>query len=560
MARLILLQEGAATPFDLTEPATTIGRHPDCTVQVQSNMVSRKHAQVLSRDGMFVLEDLGSGNGSFVNGQKIEQPTRLSHDDRIKLGPILFRFEGDQGPEDSQETRPTLVGKKAPAAEVDFTNDDSGSTIMGTLDTAGGFGLLDVQPQAKLKAVLDISRSLAGAVDWNVLLPKILDTLFEIFPHADRGCILIRDESTGKMVPRAIKHRRDSEDDSVKLSRTILNTVLEQKKAILSADAASDSRFDASESITNLTIRSMMCVPLLGLSGEPMGAINIDTQNPLAQFSKDDLDLMVAVAGQAALSIDGARLLATYVEKEKQDNEMRIAANVQRALLPEHLPELDGYEFFASYEAAQAVGGDYYDIFPLKNGKYCLAFGDVAGKGVPASLVMSRLASVVRSIFQHVDEVDEAVSQINDHMCAKAVEGRFVTFVATLLDPASHSISVVNAGHMSPMVRKLSGKVEELPDGSVGIPLGVLEGFSYESVQRTLDPGDTVVIYTDGVSEAMNHDSELYGLERLRQFVAQGPVHAAELGKAVRADVKKHAAGREQNDDITMMVFGRNAE
>ncbi len=559
MARLILLQEGAATPFDLTEPATTIGRHPDCTVQVQSNMVSRKHAQILSRDGMFVLEDLGSGNGSFVNGQRIDQPTPLAHDDRIKLGPILFRFEADQASDDSQDNRPTLVRDSPPAERVDITNDDSGSTIMGTLDTGGGFGLLDVQPQAKLKAVLDISRSLVGTVDWNSLLPKILDTLFEIFPHADRGCILIRDESTGKMVPRAIKHRRDSEDDSVKLSRTILNTVLEQKKAILSADAASDSRFEASESVTNLTIRSMMCVPLLGLSGEAMGAINIDTQNPLAQFRKDDLDLMIAVAGQAALSIDGARLLATYVEKQKQDNEMRIAANVQRALLPDHLPELDGYEFFASYEAAQAVGGDYYDIFPLKNGKYCLAFGDVAGKGVPASLVMSRLASAVRSIFQHVDEADEAVSQINDHMCAKAVEGRFVTFVATLLDPASHSISVVNAGHMSPMVRKLDGTIEELPEGTVGIPLGVLEGFSYQSVQRTLDPGDTVVIYTDGVSEAMNHDSELYGLERLRNFVSQGPVHADELGKAVREDVKKHADGRAQNDDITLMVFGRNS-
>ncbi len=560
MAKLILLQEGAATPFDLTEPATTIGRRPDCTVQVQSDMVSRKHAQVLSCDGQFVLEDLGSGNGSFVNGQRIEQPTPLVHDDRIKLGPILFRFEGDQAPEDSQADRPTQVRDSPLADVVDITNDDSGSTIMGTLDTAGGFGLLDVQPQAKLKAVLDISRSLAGTVDWNSLLPKILDTLFEIFPHADRGCILIRDESTGNMVPRAIKHRRDSEDDSVKLSRTILNTVLEQKKAILSADAASDSRFEASESITNLTIRSMMCVPLLGLSGDAMGAINIDTQNPLAQFRKDDLDLMIAVAGQAALSIDGARLLSTYVEKQKQDNEMRIAANVQRALLPDHLPELDGYEFFASYEAAQAVGGDYYDIFPLNNGKYCLAFGDVAGKGVPASLVMSRLASVVRSTFQHVDEADEAVSQINDHMCAKAVEGRFVTFVATLLDPASHSISVVNAGHMSPMVRKLDGTIEELPAGTVGIPLGVLEGFSYESIQRTLDPGDTVVIYTDGVSEAMNHDSELYGLERLREFVSQGPVHADELGKAVRTDVKKHADGREQNDDITMMVFGRNSD
>lgn len=559
MARLILLQEGAATPFELTTQLTVIGRHPECNVQIQSNMVSRKHAQIVARDGLYVLEDLGSGNGSFVNGQQVLQPMVLQHNDRIKLGPILFRFEGDGSPEDSQASRPTVVGERNVPRGVNITNDDSGSTIMGTLDTTGGFGLLDVQPQAKLKAVLDIGRSLAGAVDVQALLPRILDTLFEIFPHADRGCILIRDDATGAMVPRAIKHRRDSDDDSVKLSRTILNTVFEQKKAILSADAASDARFEASESITSLTIRSMMCVPLIGLSGETLGVINIDTQNPLAQFRKDDLDIMVAVAGQAALSIESARLLATYVEKQKQDNEMRIAANVQRALLPAHMPQLEGYEFFASYEAAQAVGGDYYDVFPVRKGKYCLAFGDVAGKGVPASLVMSRLASVVRSTFQHVDQVDEAVSQINDHMCDKAVEGRFVTFVAALLDPASHAFSVVNAGHMSPIVRKVNGTVEELPDGTVGIPLGVMEGFAYTAVERRLEPGDTVVIYTDGVSEAMNHHGELYGLDRLRSFISQGPVHADELGAAIRADVRKHADGRPQNDDITLMVFGRNA-
>jgi serine phosphatase RsbU (regulator of sigma subunit) len=520
-------------------------------------MVSRRHAQIVIKDGRYMLEDLGSGNGSYVNGQQIQQPTVLHHDDRIKLGPILFRFEGDDAPADPHATQPTMVGDKTPAAAVDFSSDDNGSTIVGSLESTAGFGLLDVQPQAKLRAVLDISRSLAGSVDTNSLLPRILDTLFQIFPHADRGCILIRDESSGSMVPRAIKHRRDQADDSVKISRTILNTVLSQKKAILSADAASDKRFDASESISSLTIRSMMCVPLLSLSGDAVGVINIDTQNPIAQFRTDDLDIMVAVAGQAALSLENARLLATYVEKQKQDSEMRIASNVQRALLPDHMPELEGYEFFASYEAAQAVGGDYYDVFAVKHGKFCLAFGDVAGKGVPASLVMSRLSSVVRSTFQYVEQVDVAVSQINDHMCDKAVEGRFVTFVAALLDPADHSLSVVNAGHMSPMIRRAKGTIEELPEDNVGIPLGVIEGFSYQHVERTLDPGDTVVIYTDGVSEAMNRDSELFGFERLRTLVAQAPGRASELGTAIRQDVRRHANGRPQNDDITLMVFGR---
>jgi phosphoserine phosphatase RsbU/P len=558
MAKVVLLQQGAATPFELTDAETVFGRHPDCSIQLQSNMVSRRHARIYQHDGRYLLEDLKSGNGTFLNGKQIAEAVPLAHGDKFKFGPLLLRFESDNPDDQAAANQPTMLGDKT---EVAFRIDEGegGSTIMGSIDNAAGFGMLDVQPQAKLKAVLDISRNLAGTVELEKLLPKLLDSLFEIFPAADRGCILLKSDKTGEMVPRAIKHRRADSDETVKLSRTILNAVLQQKKAILSADAASDTRFEASESIANMTIRSMMCAPMLSLSGEPMGVINIDTQNPLAQFRKDDLDIMVAVAGQAALSYESARLFSSFLEKQKQDNEMQIAAGVQLALLPETMPELEGYEFFASYEAAQAVGGDYYDIFPLKSGKVCLAFGDVAGKGVPASLVMSRMSSVVRSTFNHMDDAAAAVCEINNHMCDKSVEGRFVTFVATLLDPRTHTVQFVNAGHMSPMIRHVDGTVEELEDDATGVPIGVMEDFPYEQVERTLRPGDTVVIYTDGVSEAMNFKGELYGLERLRKFICESPPAASELGPLIREDVRGHADGRPQNDDITLMVFGRTA-
>ena len=342
------------------------------------------------------------------------------------------------------------------------------------------------------------------------------------------------------------------------MSRTILNAVLGEKKAILSADAASDSQFDASESISALTIRSMMCVPMLDLKGEPIGAINIDTQNPLSQFKNEDLDILIAVAGQAAMSYESAKLLKSFVEKEKQDNEMNIARNVQHALLPENLPEIDSYEFFASYDSAQAVGGDYYDIIPTKDGRIWIAFGDVAGKGVPASLVMSRMSSVVRSVSEFVTDASEAMARINDHMCAKAVEGRFVTFVLMILDPAAHKFTVVNAGHMSPMIRKADGSIEEFDDEMIGLPIGVLEGFTFDQADREIVPGETVLVYTDGVSEAMDPNNELYGMDKLRNFVSKASGNPRELGIALREDVRRHANGRAQNDDITMLAFGRS--
>lgn len=575
MAKLVLLQDGVALPYELTAAETVLGRHPECTIVVESNMVSRRHARVLREGTSFFVEDMGSGNGTHVNGDKIEGKLPLKNEDRIKLGPVLFRFEADAPvAADSPTNAPTKVTpvRRTPpgapvtnlAATMGFnidlaSGDDDASVIMGSHSSSNLSGI-QVKPEAKLKAVLEITRSLAGTVDLQHILPKILDSLFSIFPQADRGCILLKEEGHTQMIPRAIKHRREGDDDSVKLSRTILNKVLTEKTGILSSDAANDARFNASESISNFKIRSMMCVPLLGLSGDPIGVINIDTQNAFKQFQNEDLDLLMAVAGQAAVTYENARLLVSFIEKQKQDNEMDIARAVQHALLPEEFPQVTGYEFFATYESAQAVGGDYYGCIVKDEGrKVCLAFGDVAGKGVPASLVMSRLSSVVQTTLEFVDEVGESCERINNHMCANAVEGRFVTFTLVFLDTVKHEMSVVIAGHMPLMIRKVDGSVEEFGEEAVGMPLGVVEGIPFDVVTRTLEPGETVVIYTDGVSEAMNPASDLYGIEHLRNFISQNTSNPTALGKLIRADVKRHANGRYQNDDITLMTFGRLA-
>lgn len=554
MAKLILLVQGQAKTYELKAGDNFLGRLPDCDIQIDSNMVSRKHARVFAVEEQFLIEDLGSGNGTFVNGQKIDKPMRLKSNDRIKLGPVLFRYEGIDTPPGSDSGQ----GEDSRFGQISIEGGDSSSTITGRVG-GNAFDMLDVKPSEKLKAVLEIIKSLAGTIDIDKILPKLLDTLFGIFPHADRGCVLLLDEKSNQMISRAMKHRRADADDSVKLSRTILKTVIETKETILSADASSDSKFNASKSISSLAIRSMMCAPLLGLNGDVLGVINIDTQNPLAQFRTEDAQILTAVAVPAALAYEGARLMQSYVEKQKQDNEMLIASNVQLALLPERMPDIEGYSFFAMYESAQAVGGDYYDVVQLPNGKIAVAFGDVAGKGVPASLIMSRLSTVVRSVTEFLDDAGQAIEKINGHMCARAVEGRFVTFVLIILDPIRHKMALVNAGHMSPIIRKPDGTLEEFSDDIVGVPLGVVDGYPYDVVMRDIGAGETFVIYTDGVSEAMNAAGDLYGVDALRKLITQESGDTQTLGTVIRSDVRRHANGRPQNDDITLMVFGRNA-
>jgi len=547
MPRLVLLKDGQPIPYDLDNYPVQLGRHPDCTIQLESTMVSRFHAQLVDAEEGVSIEDLASGNGSFLNGRQLEanSPIALNHGDRIKLGPVKFRYE-DESADDSRLH--VSVGLEL--------NEEASSTIMGSA-AAGGYGLLDVRPEDKLKGILKINQTLAGTVEVKNISPRILEALFEIFSQADRGSILIREHEDAPLIPVAQKHRDENNDETVRLSRTILETVLGNKEGILSADAASDSRFSASESISNLTIHSMMCVPMLDLDDQPFGVINLDTQNPMKRFTDDDLQLLLAVASQAASAYENARLLISHVAKQKQDKEMNIARGVQHALLPSDLPQVDGYQFYASYDAAAEVGGDYFDCFMIGEDKVCISFGDVAGKGVPGALIMSRMSSVVQNTMTFTDNVEVAIQKINEHMCHNMVEGRFVTYILGVIDLKKNRITLTNAGHMSPVIRKPDGSIEELNDDIIGIPIGIMDGYPYQIVEQDIEPGDIFTLITDGVDEAMNPSGDLYGKNRVVEFVKNGPTDPEQLGRDLLADVRSHADGRAQNDDITIMVFGR---
>lgn len=564
MAALIVVIDGQEIEHGLIQGQTLIGRHPDCGLVVSQPSVSGRHAAIHEEGGDFWLEDVGSRNGTFVNQKRIEGRVKLRHDDALRFGDAAARFHDPA----AVPAAPVLPPSPKPAKSVQATLelspgqvdiDEAGeANITEKVGLIGRFGGLDVNPEAKLKAVLEISKNLAGTVDLNTLLPKILDTLFTIFRYADRGCILLKDESTGKMVPRAMRHRRQNEDSTVRLSRTIVDKVLAEKTGILSADASMDAAFGGSQSITDINIRSMMCVPLLGLDDDVLGILSIDSQNTLGQFSRDDLDILMTVAGQAALSYENARLVQVYAEKQKQDAELDIAKTVQRGLLPTTMPKVEGYQFFASYDSARAVGGDIYDWYDLPDGKICLSFGDVAGKGVPGALIMSRMDSCVQSTLRHVHDVVEAIGAINDHMCDSGVEGRFVTYVLCIVDTKNHEVVLANAGHMPPIIRRANGTIERFDEELSGPPICVVDGYPYEAQSCQLEPGDLILMYTDGVDEAMNPDGELYGIDRVLEVVKQGPADAEQLGKRLLADVRRHARGYPQSDDITIMTFGRS--
>jgi serine phosphatase RsbU (regulator of sigma subunit)/pSer/pThr/pTyr-binding forkhead associated (FHA) protein len=560
MATLVVLSEGKEIVYELKEGQNLIGRRPDCPIPILHPTASGRHAVIHAEGGDFVLEDSGSRNGTFVNQQQIAGRVKLNHNDAIRFGDTKARFL-DPARAQAGESLTSTVANLHATRELDPGQvhiSDGEANITGEVAGAGRFGGLDVNPEAKLKAILEISNSLAGTLDLASLLPKIIDSLFGIFRYADRGCILLKDGLTGEMAPRAMRHRRKDEDSTVRLSRTVLGKVLSEKAGILSADVTTDAAYCGTQSIADLRIRSMMCVPLLRLDGEVLGVLSIDSQNPLGRFTRDDLDILMTVAGQAALAYENARLVQAYAEKQKQDSELEIARKVQRDLMPTEFPRVEGYQFYASYDAARAVGGDMYDCFELPAGKICLSFGDVAGKGVPGALIMSRMASCVQSTVRHVHDVVEAVKAVNDHMCDGKLDSRFVTFVLCMVDTRNHEVVLANAGHASPSIRRADGTVERFDQDIAGPAIGIIEDYPYQAETRKLEPGDMVLITTDGVEEAMNPAGDLYGTDRVLELVKNGPAEAEKLGKLLLADVRRHAAGHPQSDDITIMTFGRN--
>lgn len=529
----------AGTKYQLVTERVRMGRHPDCEVVIDVNSVSRFHAHMLREDGKYLIEDLKSRNGTFVNGKKISGKLPLKDNDRVKICDVLFVYRSKPLDDPPQPT----------------TVKDS-STVLSMLDAQSGVELMAaVNPQAKLKAVVEITQAIGQTLDLDELFPKILDGLFTIFPQADRALAILQDSSQN-LVPKAIKHRRGRDDD-VHFSRTIVRKALEEKKAILSADAASDERFDMSQSITDFNIRSIMCVPLLSQDKTPLGVLQVDTENQNTRFEPDDLQILNSVATQASMSVENAQMHAQILNQERVRRELVFAKEVQQGFLPRQMPKLPGYEFWAYYEAAGEVGGDYYDFVKLPNGRFAAILGDVSGKGVTAALIMAKASSDIKvALLSNADDIGRAMYEINNALCESTPEDKFITLVICVIDPVTQNIQIVNAGHMSPLLRRADGTVEE-PTSSqtTGLPCGILEDSPYSVTEVSLNPGDTMVLYSDGISEAMNAKNEDYGIPRLKQRLGSVNLPPAKLGEFILKDVRSHVAGHKQSDDITMVIF-----
>jgi phosphoserine phosphatase RsbU/P len=536
--------DGGKKRLPLSKERLSIGRSRESDVFLPDQFLSRHHAEIRQGNGGHYIVDLGSKNGTLLNGAKIEAEMLLREGDVITIGDHALIFSAiDDGDEEEIEPAGTRVFS---AKEL------SSETTKPTIDP---------QELQRRNSILGILTRTTGALVNHRPLPELfellLNLLFEAVP-ADRAAILLLEGTPPMPVVRASRSQEGA--PITKVSRSIARKVIEETRAVILPNVLEDAAFRSQDSILSTGIRSAVCVPLWytpreGLPDQVIGLIYLDTLRKTHSFDKDDLHILTALANIAAAKIENVRLLEESLEKRRMEEDMERAADIQRRLLPAGSPEIPGYDIVGSNRPCLTVGGDYYD-FMVYGGKVLMALGDVSGKGTGAALLMAVLRAAVRAHW-HEGSMAEALEHINSTVCQNVPEGKYVTFFAARLETDSGRLTYVNAGHNAPMLVRAEGAVERLEEG--GMVLGMFEGVPYAEGTVELRSGDLVVAFSDGVSETFDRDGGEFGEDRLREtLVRSRAAGALDVERDILRDVDSFAKGAKATDDRTLIVLKRH--
>ena len=513
-------------PID--KPAFSIGRRSSADLQVVSTDVSREHAEIVQSGETFVLHDRGSRYGTFVNGEPVtERP--LINGDRIRLG-------------------------RTDAVELVFAVD--------LMDASGlGDSATDITDLGQMAAILNGLRALGSGRVLDEVLTLVIDSALDV-TKAERGFIMLATPQ-GELefkVARAAG-RLSLSGSSFTTSAKIPREVYRTGRSRIVADLMDGNLPDSHEGTIAIGIRHVLCVPLLvsvpdspGGDSAPkrIGVLYLDGRERATMMSESTRSSLEAFATQAAIAIESARLYAESAEKARTDHDLRVAADIQRALLPETNYVSATAELAASSIPCRTVGGDFFDYVDIDEGALGFALGDVAGKGPPAAL----LATAVQSNFVALAPISadpaEALTRINKALLRRAVEARFATMFYAVAYPDGR-LRYCNAGQEPALVIG-ADRVEWLDIG--GPVLGLLSLATYGAGEITLNPGEFIIIYSDGVSEARNVANDEFGRERLLEVAlgCRGQKPDAIL-EALLGAVRVFSHGAAQADDITALVF-----
>ncbi len=508
--------------------------------------LSRQHFVFESHGGDWTVQDLGSKNGTFVNNIPLKARLTLKPGDRITAGHLVIVYGPDAGaPKQGVVVFEGGGEAKSPTTSTVVTSLE-GALSNQTMAFERG-AVTGAKAAAPVQALIRAGQELSANRPLEELFPLILDLAIQAV-SAQRGVVMLL-EDDGNLSARAHK------GDGFRISTAVRDKVLEDKSSILVRDAQLDDAFRGRMSIVEQRVHTMMAAPLQ-TKDRIIGLIYVDSPFILREFTKNDLELLTVMANVAAIRIEHARLAQVEVAERIMKRDLSQAADIQKGMLPDEAPHVPNADLAGYNAACRTVGGDYFDFFPYADGRVALALGDVSGKGMPASLMMMALQARVQVLAEEPGDLGGFMTRLNKTTCAKCPSNRFITFFFSVLNPATGELKFANAGHNPPIVVRADGAVEMLEGG--GPVLGVVPIAMYREMQTQLGPGDMLVIYSDGVTEATNSNYDEFGEERLIEVLkGRRGESASAIVDAVTKALAEFTAGAPQADDITLMVGKR---
>lgn len=517
----------------------TIGRAAGVDIVIADASMSRQHARLVRAADAWMIEDLGARNGTYVNGQRISGTCRVAPGDQIQLGDTMVVVIGEQ---------PVAPPSASPlgASELGTSIFRSASELTASVDARG---VAPARVAARLKALNDFHRALAAPVTLDQLLALLLEQLF-VTLHPEEGVILLR-QPDGTLTTAASRRLRGAAGELV-VSRRLVAEVVDKGSAALVSDLSIDERFAGAESIMGSGIRSILAAPVTDAAG-CLGMVAIYSRAGVRRFGEEDLELLVSLAAAAALRIRNTLLAEEAAARRVHDHELALAHDIQLSMLPRQVPARPEVDMAATLLPARAVGGDLYD-FQLIGDHLWFTIADAAGKGVSAALFMAVTRTLFRGLVSQDASPAGILHRMNEELARDNDAQFFVTAFVGCLDLRSGNLTCASAGHPSPLM----GGIQSIAPLGVtsGISLGILEDAEYVETQAQLRAGDLLVLFSDGVTDAINPAGELFADNRLLRAVRDiSHAETRSIVDRVVEAVTTFAAQAPQEDDVTLLVI-----
>jgi serine phosphatase RsbU (regulator of sigma subunit)/pSer/pThr/pTyr-binding forkhead associated (FHA) protein len=538
----------AGRRYKLADGEYIIGRRSDCQIFVPDMRVSRQHARLWQDGDAWQIEDLGSNNGTFVNGVKVQVATQVRHDDEILIANNRIRVEAREAAPDTKppEGVVTIVDVSG-ASSLIRSREESGSGRLPIVSS----GMLSVADQRavrllerKLDALTQILHATAESDTSDTLILKLCDALLDLFPQAEDVGVLVEDERTRELKVQCQRHRKQTFGSNLRVPGTIIQHVISDRRGVLLGETADEN---------DEGVGTRMGAPLI-YHGVHYGVVYVESKQ--SGFRQEDVDLLQTVATQAGLAMHATRVAAQLLTREKLERDLRVARQIQRSLLPANVPQVVGLEFAVHYEPAYQIGGDFYDFIWHDSSHLGLAVGDVAGKAISAALYMARLTSELRSRAAIARTPARLLRRVNQEIAQLGDDGMFATLVYCIYDLENRSLVFTNAGHCVPLLRRGDRVFPLQAERAHTPPLGVTHDLEAGEARVQLHSGDMLIMVSDGILEARDPKGNDYGLSRLSRRIRTARGSADDVIKAILADIDSHAGDQgQQGDDMTIVAM-----